>query len=131
LTGLYVDTSALLKRLFVEDGSAGVREILRQRNASGDLLASSAIAWLEVARAVLRAGIGDVDQAIAAACAGIARYPLHPTVMNRAQRLGPATLRSLDAIHLASAVSLGVTEILTFDRRLAQAAEAVGVKAIP
>jgi predicted nucleic acid-binding protein len=131
MTDLYVDTSALLKRLFAEDESAQVRSILRQRSDAGDLLASSELAWVEVARAVLRAGVSDVDAAVSDACAGIALHPLSPPVMNRARRIGPATLRSLDAIHLASAVSLGVTEMLTFDRRLADAAEAVGVRAIP
>jgi predicted nucleic acid-binding protein len=131
LTDLYVDTSALLKRLFAEDESAAVRAILRQRNADGDLVASSELAWVEVARAVLRAEVIDVDTAIRDACAGISRYPLSSVVMSRARRIGPPTLRSLDAIHLASAISLGVTELLTFDRRLAQAAESLGVKAIP
>ena len=131
MTDLYVDTSALLKRLFAEDESARVRAILRERNASGDLVASSELAWVEVARAVLRAKVGDVDAAVSDACAGIARYPVSSTVMSRARRIGPTTLRSLDAIHLASAVSLGATEMLTFDHRLAQAAESLGVKAIP
>lgn len=131
MTDLYVDTTALLKRLFAEDESAQVRAILRHRSESGDLVASSELAWVEVARAVLRAEVGDVDAAIGHACAGIARYPLSPVVMSRARRIGPATLRSLDAIHLASALSLGVSELLTFDRRLARAAESLGVKAVP
>lgn len=131
MTDLYVDTSALLKRLFVEDASAEVRAILRQRSVRGDLVASSELAWVEVARALLRADVSDVDAAISDACAGIARYPLSPAVMSRARRIGPTTLRSLDAIHLASAIALGVTELLTFDRRLAQAAQSLGLKAIP
>ena len=105
--------------------------ILRRRSESGGVVASSELAWVEVARAVLRAGVSDVDAAVADACAGIARYPISPVVMSRARRIGPTNLRSLDAIHLASAIALGVTEMLTFDHRLAQAAESVGVKAIP
>jgi uncharacterized protein len=131
LTDLYVDTSALLKRVFIEDESLQVRAILRTRSGDGDLIASSELAWVEVARAVLRAGVGDVDAALSAACAGIARQPLNPAVITRARTIGPANLRSLDAIHLSAAVSLGTVEILTFDRRLAEAAEAVGVKAVP
>lgn len=45
--------------------------------------------------------------------------------------LGPPGLRSLDAIHLSAAITLGVAEMLTFDQRLAEAAESLGVKAIP
>lgn len=131
MTDLYVDTSALLKRVFVEAESAQVRAILRARGSNGDLIAASELAWVEVSRALLRAGVNDVDATLATACSGIARQPVDSVVMTRARTIGPATLRSLDAIHLASAISLGVLEILTFDARLAQAAEDVGVKVIP
>ena len=131
MTDLYVDTSALLKRVFVEAESPQIRTILRARSARGDLMVASELAWVEVSRALLRAGVGDVDAALSAACAGIARQPIDSAVMARARTIGPAILRSLDAIHLSSAISLGVVEILTFDARLAEAAEAVGVKAIP
>ena len=131
MTDLYVDTSALLKRVFIEDESSEVRAILRARNASGDLIASSELSWVEVARALLRAGVHDVGPELGVACAGIALQPLTSIVMNRARAIGPASLRSLDAIHLAAAVGLGAVEMLTFDRRLAEAAGAVGVTAIP
>jgi predicted nucleic acid-binding protein len=131
LTGLYVDTSALLKRVFVEDGSRQVRTILRARNASGDLVASSALAWVEVSRALLRAGVADVAAVLDAACSGIARQPLDSVILTRAHTIGAPNLRSLDAIHLAAAITLGTVEILTFDQRLAEAAIAVGVTAIP
>lgn len=131
MTGLYVDTSALLKRVFIEAESSQVRAILRARTESGALVAASELAWVEVARSVLRAGVSDVDGVLSAACAGIAQHPLTPEVMSRARTIGPVSLRALDAIHLSAAISLGLVEMLTFDRRLAEAAEAVGVKAIP
>jgi predicted nucleic acid-binding protein len=131
LTDLYVDTSALLKRVFIEDESPQVREILRARSTDGDLLVASELAWVEVSRALLRAGVTDVGATLTAACAGIARHPINSTVMTRARAIGQPTLRSLDAVHLSAAISLGVVEMLTFDQRLAAAAEALGVKAIP
>jgi uncharacterized protein len=131
LTSLYVDTSALLKRVFLEAESTQVREILRTRSTSGDLLAASELAWVEVSRALLRAGVRDTDAMVGAACAGIARQPIDPVVMVRARTIGPSTLRSLDAIHLSAAIGLGTVEMLTFDERLAEAAETVGIKAIP
>lgn len=130
MTGLYVDTSALLKRVFIEAESPHVRALLLARSASGDLIASSELTWVEVSRALLRAGVPDIGSALSAACAGVARQPLGSDVMIRARTLGAAGLRSLDAIHLSAAVSLGAVEILTFNRRLADAAESVGVKAI-
>lgn len=130
MTNLYVDTSALLKRVFIEEESLQVVEILRRRNAAGDLIASSELAWVEVARALARADIPDTGEVLRIACTGVARQPLTPDVMQRARSIGPAGLRSLDAIHLSAAVSLGAVEMLTYDRRLAEAAESLGVKAI-
>ena len=71
------------------------------------------------------------DELLRAACTGIARQPLTPAVMQRARTIGPASLRTPDAIHLSAAISLGAVEMLTYDRRLAEAAESLGVKAIP
>lgn len=126
-----MDTSALLKRVFIEEESAQVLAILRERITAGDLVASSELAWVEVARAISRAGVPDVGETVRAACIGIGRQPLTPVVMQRARTIGPASLRSLDAIHLAAAISLGAVQMLTYDRRLAKAAESLGVKAIP
>lgn len=131
MTDLYVDTSALLKRVFVEDESAIVRAILQERNGNGDLIAASELAWVEVARAIMRAGVDDADRVVNDACAGIAKQPLNPIVIERARTIGPHSLESLDAIHLSAAISLGVVEMLTFNRRLADAAKSLGVKAIP
>ena len=125
-----MDTSALLKRVFIEDESRQVLAILRERSAAGDLVASSELAWVEVARALSRAGVPDIGEALRAACTGVARQPLTPAVLRRARTIGPAGLRSLDAIHLSAAVSLGAVEMLTYDRRLAEAAESLGVKAV-
>ena len=131
MTDLYVDTSALLKRVFIEEESPQVRAMLRERSTAGDLIASSELAWVEIARAISRAGVTGVDELLRAACNGIARQPLTRVVMRRARTIGPANLRSLDAIHLSAAISLGAVEMLTYDHRLAEAAQSLGVKAIP
>lgn len=41
-----------------------------------------------------------------------------------------ARVRSIDAIHLASALRVGVSEILVYDRRLAEAAAAAGLEVL-
>ncbi len=130
MSGLYVDSSALLKRLFLEEESSRVRALLADRTDQAILVASSELAWVEIARAVRRAGVPDAERAVSDACSGIARHRLDSRVLERARHIGPASLRSLDAIHLAAAVMLGATEILTFDLRLAAAAESVGMKAV-
>ena len=56
-----------------------------------------------------------------------------PTALfDEAGRLEPATLRTLDAFHLAAALDLGddLEGIVTYDDRLAQAAQANGIPVI-
>lgn len=54
---------------------------------------------------------------------------LEPAIATAAATIGPATLRTLDAIHLASAATLGadLEAFVTYDRRLAEAARALGM----
>lgn len=131
MSGIYVDSSAVLKRIFAESGGPLVEQTLLQRSRSGDVVATSSLTWIETARAVLRSGIGDVDTMVEQALAGVAELALGDAVLQRARRIGPSTLRSLDAIHLASVLTVGADTVLTFDERLASAANSIGVKAIP
>lgn len=127
MTVLYVDTSALLKRVVVEAESSAVRALLRDGDLAGDLLTTSSLAWLEVWRSLRRAAVTDVEEVAAVAFSGIAEFALDEAVLRRARRVGAAELRSLDAIHLASAIAVGADAILTYDKRLAEAAAAVGL----
>ena len=127
MTTLYVDSSALLKRVFIEAESSAVRSLLRQSNNAGDLLTSSSLAWLEGWRALRRSGIANVSSVVPRALAGIAEFPLSESVLIRARRVGDGSLRTLDAIHLASAVAVGADSVLTYDDRLAESAAAEGL----
>ena len=55
-----------------------------------------------------------------------------PAILKRAGALGPTDLRTLDAIHLATALGLGLAdlEFLTYDARLARAARAQGLDVV-
>ena len=130
MTVLYVDASALLKRVVVEAESSAVRALLRERDQAGDLLTASSLAWLEVWRSLRRAAVSDVPGVVAAALSGVAEYPLDEAILRRARHVGPIELRSLDAIHLASAIAVGADAILTYDLRLADAAAAVGLASL-
>lgn len=127
MSRLYVDTSALLKRVLVEPESNAVAASLAQRHDSGDLLFASSLAWVEAARALRRAGVDQLDRHLADATAGIAELPVTPTVVFQARSVGSRLLRSLDALHLAAAVSLAATHLMTYDERLAAGASALGV----
>jgi uncharacterized protein len=60
---------------------------------------------------------------------GLALLPLDEVVLDEASSLGPAGLRSLDALHLATALSVHeeIGVLITYDQRLADAAEGLGL----
>ena len=130
MTIIYADTSALIKRVVIEHESPAVRTMLREGNAAGDVVAASELVWLEVWRTLRRAVVDDLESAADAALRGIAEIPLTSDILVRARRIGPATLRSLDAIHLTSAVVIGATTMLTYDARLARASADFGFDVI-
>ncbi len=53
-----------------------------------------------------------------------------PSLLDAAAGLATAALRSLDAIHLASALEIGAGAILTYDRRQLEVAPAMGLQTI-
>lgn len=130
MTTVYTDSSALLKRVVIEAESDAVGALLRSRVADGDLLVSSSLAWLEVWRALRRAGLADIEAVAESALSGIAEFRLDDVVLRRARRVGQDQLRSLDAIHLAAALAVGADSLLTYDERLASSANAVGLEVL-
>ena len=132
MTTVYVDSSALLKRVLNEPETDAVADALRTRAMRRDLLTSSSLSWVEVWRALRRAStlIPDLvaEPWAGDALAGIAELPLTAEILVSARSVGPDVLRSLDAIHLASALTIDADIVLTFDGRLAAAAEASGLQ---
>jgi predicted nucleic acid-binding protein len=119
----YVDSSAIVKLVVAEPDSKALRRYLARRQP----LVSSALARTEVARALLPAGV----QAVARGHEALRRIQLlrvNDRVLSEAGRMEPDELRSLDAIHLASARQLGVAVklIVTYDERMIGAAKALG-----
>lgn len=124
---LYLDSSALVKLVQVEPESAALRRFLRRHQADGRV--TSALARVEVVRAVAAGGPAAVAQA-RRQLARVDRVNVDRTLLDQAATLAPGTmLRSLDAIHLASASSIGVDlrAVVTYDRRMADAADALSL----
>ena len=123
---VYVDSSALIKRVAVESESDALEEALRRHVDADDALVSSSLSWIEVSRALRGHVSGEHRDTIAAAVedalSGVAERPITTDVVSLARRIGPAVLRSLDAIHLATAVLLDADAVVTYDQRLADAA---------
>lgn len=128
---VYVDSSALLKRVFAETESEALTSALRVHVAEGSVLVSSALAWVEVSRA-LRAypdsrGPMEVASLADTALSGVLEKPMSGEVVALARRLAPPVLRTLDAIHLASALLIDADVLVAYDQRLLEAAATNGI----
>jgi predicted nucleic acid-binding protein len=123
----YVDSSALVKLAVREPESSALRRYLGRRRP----LVSSALARTEVVRALLPLGPDAVRRG-RDVLARVDLLRVNDRVLDAAGRLEPAELRSLDAIHLASAEQLGseLREFVTYDERLALAAAGRGFRVI-
>ena len=123
----YLDSSAIVKLAIREPESTALRRYLRRRQP----LVSSALARTEVLRALLPAG----DEAVARGRSVLQRLDLvrvNDRVLNAAAVLRPPELRSLDAIHLATAQELGdeLNALITYDDRMATAARHLGYRIV-
>jgi predicted nucleic acid-binding protein len=130
LRSCYLDASALVKLATPEAETDALRTALDHYDAR----TTNRLATVEVARALLRRGVATaaLTTEIANTLRGLAIMELDPVIAEAAGRVGSPALRSLDAIHLASALSLGqdLDVLVTYDTRLADAAEAAGLKVV-
>jgi predicted nucleic acid-binding protein len=124
---IYLDSSALLKLVRHEDESPALRAWLHEHGGPG--VVTSELGRVEVLRAARRhAGEAVLAQA-RRVVDGVDLVPLHRPVQDLACEVGVPALRSLDALHLASALLLGqeLTAFVAYDTRLAAAAQAAGL----
>jgi uncharacterized protein len=117
---IYLDTSALVKLVVEEVESASLERWLVYQERP---VATSEIGKVELIRACRR--INPATEATAhLLLADLPLVPLTSRVIETAENLGPPTLRTLDALHLASAYTLGnaLTSFVAYDKRLRDAA---------
>lgn len=121
----YLDTSALVKLVVVEDETAALRQWLLEADRRP---VSSDLARTELMRAVRHTALDRVVQA-RVVLDSITLIVDGTHTFEHAGRLDPALLRTLDALHLAAALELGddLDGIVTYDDRLAEAARWNGV----
>lgn len=123
---LYLESSALVKLIQAEAESAALRRYLRRYRS--DEHAVAALARVEVVRALTAGG----TQAVAKARRRLSRchlIPLDRNLLDQAAVMAPVRLRSLDAIHLAAASTIGpdLRAVVTYDERLLAAADLLGL----
>ena len=122
---LYVETSAAAKLLVEEPTSGRLAARLDSAVDSDDALLSSMLLETELRRFAVR-----VDLAQVAVTGLLERFDLVETdrsLYREAGLLLGRHLRSLDALHLATALRVGADVMVTYDRRQAEAAESAGL----
>jgi len=126
---LYLDSSALVKLVLPEAESAALLESL----SPWPVRVTSELARVEVVRATRRATPDPAaEQRAEEVLAGLYLLKIDSDILSEAARLEPRALRSLDAVHLASALSLGADlgPIVTYDSNMATAAAGCGLEVL-
>lgn len=125
----YLDSSAIVKLAVAEPESAALSR-WRTQLSSSDVLMTCELALAEVLRAVGRVA-GDIEVALAH-LDSLEQLVMDRDLLLEAGQLDPAYVRTLDAIHLAAAMSAGddLSGVVTYDARMADAARGLGLHTV-
>lgn len=138
---VYLDTSALAKRYLNETGSEEFEAYLTAQGVGRISTLTVVEMWCLLAR---RRREGSIDAGLEARIVAAFEEDILTGVLSirRLQdedvweaarlvdELRDHALRTLDALHLASARAAGVEEVATADRAMASAAEALGMEVV-
>jgi predicted nucleic acid-binding protein len=122
---IYIDTSVVLAHLLAEDRRPPI-DLWDQELVTSRLLEYEV--WTRLHARDLARSHGDAARST---LARLSWLELHPDVLERARHPFPMAVRTLAALHLASLSFLAQLgkqpELATFDRRMAEAAGAMGI----
>jgi predicted nucleic acid-binding protein len=126
---IYLDSAAIVKLIRPEAETAALHAWLTAQ--SDKALVASALVLTEVPRALRRTDPGRLA-AVPTVLSRLDRVPIDDTVLATAAAYSDPSLRTLDAIHLASAQTLvleglPLTALVTYDKRLLAAAAEAGL----
>jgi hypothetical protein len=123
---IYLDSAAIVKLVHAEPESPALRRWLDKRAETGWI--SSVLTEIESFRALARYAPEAVSR-LPAVLDQIDLIGLDPRIRILARTVQPVTVRSLDAIHLGTALQSrpGLTSFVTYDERLLDAARAAGL----
>ena len=123
---IYLDSAAIVKLVHAEPESPTLRRWLDKRAETGWI--SSVLTEIESFRALARYAPEAVSR-LPAVLDLIELIDLDQRIRILARTVQPVTVRSLDAIHLGTALQsrLGLTSFVTYDKRLLDAARAAGL----
>ena len=122
---VYLDTSAFLKLLVTEAESKALQRYLRRWSSR----VSAALLSTETIRALRRAGYDSLVVPAQRLLAGVHLIQLDEPLLTRAAGLDSRSLRTLDAVHLAAALTIGsdLEAFVAYDERLSDAAQRAGL----
>ena len=122
----YADSSAILKLLIVERESVDLTDFI------DFTLKSSVLTRVEIIRVLHKIAPEKIAQA-QEILVGIDLTPLNPAILSAAENFAPAiTLKSLDALHVASVIFLGaaVEGLITYDKATIKNAKELGITVV-
>lgn len=127
MSAIYLDTSAALKQLVLEQFSSELVEYLVRSAGAGLAITSSVLLDVELSRVAVREGL-DPGEHVAPVLGPVSRRQITRRVVAAASAI-PFHVRSLDAIHLATAAALGtdLVAVVTYDKQMLRAAELLGL----
>jgi predicted nucleic acid-binding protein len=122
---VYLDSSALVKLVFEETETDALERFL----SDWPMRACSVVGGVEVVRIARLVQDQAVERHARLVLNGLATIHADESVLRHARELEPRALRSLDAIHLATALSLmpDLAGMVVYDERLAAAARHHGL----
>lgn len=122
----YLDTSAALKLVVEESESDALARVIDREQP--DLVAC----WLldtEMRRAAQR-DKALTQEIVSGFLDGVGLYEVPASLFREAGVLPGINLRSLDALHLAAAIRLGVDHVVTYDSRMGESARLLGLSVL-
>lgn len=124
----YIDSSGLLKLLVREAETPALEAYLAQC----DGIVASRLAVVECLRAARRAAGRRLLQTLEQVLEAVYLLEITPAILQEAAMAGSPLLRTLDAIHLATALSVDDPDLtfIVYDGRLAEAARAAGLTVV-
>ncbi len=125
---IYFDTSALAKLILIEDESQALRSWIEERRSTSPL--TNAVGAVELQRLSARVSQRTLTAAMQL-IAAIDLLELTPSALTFAAALSPPEVRTLDALHIASAMECAdLDAVVTYDHRMAAASAGYGLPVV-
>jgi predicted nucleic acid-binding protein len=127
----YLDTSAFVKLVVREEGTAEMRAWADAEVGRAGALWSSDLLRTEAVRTARRAQ-PEALSAVRDRLDRMALIVLTTDTFRLAAEINPTSLQTLDAVHLAAALALGddLDGVVTYDERMAESAQALGIPVV-